>query len=391
MKSFFEFNRNKIIAIMFIVIIFVISIVTFEKIGMKIISSTNDKITEQTSADLNVDRVNISTESNLVFNKLDSIFRRLQMTKVIIEKIEQVFFNNIFLRGEFAGIDANLMFFLTKDIRSRQVLLGEDNWLFYKSETDGNSISDFQGVNYLAHNEMENIKKNLLETNSKLKNKGIQFVVMIPPNKELVYADKMPDSIKKIKEKNRTDVLVSYLKNNTDITIIYPKQELCQLSKDYQLYYKYDTHWNQLGAYIAEQQLLHFLGKERDYLERQFISEHDLIQHESASNGLANMIKMKWYFNNAKEYLVDKSTAIDNYGDTFYFNNDATYKKKILFIGDSFRIALIPHLTSDFSDVYVIHRKNYNNELFENINPDIIVLEYVERYSGQLSDFKMLD
>ena len=50
------------------------------------------------------------------------------------------------------------------------------------------------------------------------------------------------------------DRLVDYLKENTDIRIVYPKQELLKVKEenpDILLYRKLDTHWNNVGGYIG--------------------------------------------------------------------------------------------------------------------------------------------
>ena len=46
-----------------------------------------------------------------------------------------------------------------------------------------------------------------------------------------------------------------YVKENSDINIIYPINELKAAKKYWQIYYKYDTHWNNMGAFVGVQSL----------------------------------------------------------------------------------------------------------------------------------------
>ena len=70
-----------------------------------------------------------------------------------------------------------------------------------------------------------------------------------------------------------------------------------------------------------------------------------------------------------------------------YTNEKALLAKKIFLIGDSFRTAMIPALSEVFQEVYVIHRSDYTPEMLETVSPDYVVVEYVERYVGQMKDF----
>ena len=49
-----------------------------------------------------------------------------------------------------------------------------------------------------------------------------------------------------------------------------------------------------------------------------------------------------------------------------------------------------PSLCEIFSDVYVIHRSYYRTALLDEINPDYLIAEYVERYSSKIGDIEFL-
>ncbi len=71
---------------------------------------------------------------------------------------------------------------------------------------------------------------------------------------------------------------------------------------------------------------------------------------------------------------------------SFYQNNKAPIKKAILLRGDSFRESMIPSLCTVFQNVYVIYNTTFTHEdtipLIDEINPDYVIYEFVERYSG---------
>jgi hypothetical protein len=139
---------------------------------------------------------------------------------------------------------------------SSTAIFGKDNWLFFQNEEDGDSYHDYVGDNEFSQSELEAIKDNLEKQEKKANDAGSQFVLLIYPNKEIIYSEKMPSYIKRESETTRTDKLVEYLRENTDLQIIYPKEEYLVLKDEYQLYYATDTHCNMVGTFISLKELL---------------------------------------------------------------------------------------------------------------------------------------
>jgi hypothetical protein len=68
------------------------------------------------------------------------------------------------------------------------------------------------------------------------------------PNKEIIYDDEMPKYIERTSTVTKQDKLVEYLRANTDLDIVYPKDTLLENKENFQLYYKTDTHANMIGS-----------------------------------------------------------------------------------------------------------------------------------------------
>lgn len=298
-------------------------------------------------------------------------------------------FNNFLWGGkQLSALDANLNYLIKGEIASVQVLLGEESWLFYQTVSDGEPLVDYQGTEYFSDEKMEQIATNLTEMEAQLAAENIEFLVMVCPNKEQVMDQYMPESIVKESEESRTDRLVSYLQDCTDLEIVYPIDELQALSTEYDLYYHYDTHWNALGGYVATQQLLAALGQERSELSERIITSAPLVDHSSGDRDLARIVGMTWRFNDELEYMID-GVEFTQWDEKEFSNQNAKTQKKIMVIGDSFRIGLKPSLVCEFSEVLIVHRDEYTPELLENFSPDVVVLEYVERYSGEMAGFSL--
>ena len=144
-------------------------------------------------------------------------------------------------------------------IESKTVLLGKDNWLFYKAKDDGDSIADYKGTNHYSKDKMKSIAKKLTQDEKLLKSKGCELVIFMVPNKESVYSEYMPDTVKRKSKKTRQDLFAKYLQENSKLKVVYPKEELIVAKQAYQTYYKTyyktDTHWTQMGVCIGVQAL----------------------------------------------------------------------------------------------------------------------------------------
>ena len=263
-----------------------------------------------------------------------------------------------------SALDIHLRYFLTKEIASRQVLEGKDGWLFYKTKSDGDPLADYEGTNHLPDRKLDEIYEVLTQVKDSLAARGIRLVILIPPNKEQIYANRMPDSVPKVEARSRVDLLVEYLEHRGGLEIVYPKEEMLALRDRFQLYYAHDTHWNQLGAWIALQQMLEKLHGRREHLEDRRIEAVPATKRE-----LADLIHMAWRFDDDLEYRVLEDARA---------NGPAP--ESLVLIGDSFQEALEPLLRQEFSSVLVVHRDNAAARLTAADHPDIVVLEWVERY-----------
>ena len=321
-------------------------------------------------------------------NREDSIS---DIAKTIISQFEMSFSSNIIWKEEMANVGSNLFYLFTGDIDSIQVSLGKDNWLFYKSVTDGNLELDYSGESSYSDETMREIAANLDEMNRYFAEKGVEFLVLIPPNKSQIYSDKVTEW-ERISDFSRTDRLVEYLKDNTEVTVLHPKEEIRRYADSYDLYYKYDSHWNTLGAYIAYENLLENLGYEIENLEELQIENKDLPNYDVVADDLARMLGMRWKFSDEQIYSVEGyryPLEADDEKIVHQKNENSVYQEKVMMIGDSYGASIVPYFSEDFKEFYFCHRNSYTKELMEEFTPDIVILEYVERYSGRMGKFKL--
>lgn len=183
-------------------------------------------------------------------------------------------------------------------IESTQVLLGKEDWLFYKSTEDGDPISDYQGINHYDENTMQTIADKLTNERNQFSNYGIDFYILSIPNKSSVYPEYMPDTIERKDTTSKTDLLMKYLQENTDLNVVDAKPSLVKAKKKKQIYYKSDTHFNQIGAFVTVQALKDKIDGKTDTLKN--VKFGKITNHYSGD--LARLCDMQDTFNNDIQY-----------------------------------------------------------------------------------------
>lgn len=297
---------------------------------------------------------------------------------------EKYYEDHLPYRNQLITINSAISYFLFKESINSSVIIGKDGWLFLNGD---NVIENYKRELVYSEETIEEIKKKYQDISMHYEQEGIRVVFMIIPNKEEIYGDDyLPDDInaQKNNQENRTDTLVSYLREEAGLEVIYPKEEFLKYKDDFQLYFKADTHWNLLGAYIAEQQLLELIYGQRSYLEDENIHKGELTYRISANLDLANMISLRKFLLDDYDYYIEEYPWTDNFESISGING---YSDKVLFIGDSFYASMQPYLYRDFKDCKALVRGYYESSIVEEYEPDVVVIEVVERYAEQLKDF----
>ena len=249
------------------------------------------------------------------------------------------------------------------------MIVGKDGWLFYGSPTDGTTIECYTGNVLFSDEELERMVRNLTYTRDRLAEQGIEFVVFIAPNKERAYSEYMPDYYGEQAEECMLTQALSYLREHTDIRIVYPYEELMAYKKAHpqqEVYYKTDTHWNEIGGYIGAKALLKELGIDIPPLEQYEITAvGDSIGDLAGTLNVVGFTEKGFFTDIKRKAGADPRQAAE---------------KKILMRRDSFGAAMAPYLADNLSGVELRHYTEFKPEQIWEQKPDVFVIQIVERY-----------
>ena len=286
---------------------------------------------------------------------------------------ENWFKDHFAFRNELIAADAGIQNGIFKVSNVDGVISGKDGWMFYSS-----TLNDYLGTDRLSDREIYNVAHNLSIAYEYVKNKGSNFVLTIPANKNTLYGENMPYYDSYIVDNvHNVDVLTPLLQ---DMDI--PYADLVKTFKDEEevLYLKTDSHWNNRGAILAYNTIMDSLGlAHNDY------SDVNTRKEKGPSGDLGRMM-YTFYGPSEENYWFDIPQDFEYQGN-FKSVEDSTIQTtgsggngKLLMYRDSFGNTLIPLIANEFSEGYFSKSNVYTLERqMDELSPDTVVFEKVER------------
>ena len=263
-----------------------------------------------------------------------------------------------------------------------QVLVGKEGWLEFSAE--GN-LDDYQNASIVPE-KLESIHQKLDALHEELTARGITLVVVVAPNKATIYSNKLSEKIEKISEQSRLDILLELTKQTHSSYIIDVRPALLEASKNEQLYYKTDTHWNALGVYVAYREIMNSISKTHPELEPFQLDQYEWKKSQPIIMDLPHLmgvdfIREHWQQAQPKletSYLQRFSPEADIAISWGYSGQEKT----LVMFHDSFGNMLRNFFQPQFKTAVYIpnrHPDTSKTSWIHNIHPDIVILEIVER------------
>ena len=188
------------------------------------------------------------------------------------DAFDDVFTENLQLKKKLTVLNAESKIFILGFSLSEKAILGKDNWFFEgygerRVEKDivqsFDNITDYMGQNPFTEKELEAWRIALEERYYWLKEKGSKYIFVLAPTKALVYPEKLPDRILRMKNKymrpTRYDQLIKYLNENTIVPVVDLRKAMLEAKEKYSdvpLFYRTDFHWNYFGSFLAYQAII---------------------------------------------------------------------------------------------------------------------------------------
>jgi hypothetical protein len=286
------------------------------------------------------------------------------------------------------------------------VIVGKDGWLFLGGGS--NSVMDYYTGKKIFDAHLTRKWRRLLSGRfDRLKALGADYVHLFAPNKLSVYPEYHPDSMPYFNGHPIRALMNSYGEENIRIheNIIDPIPYFTDLKKDHLLYWKTDTHWTYLGAYAAYQLICSRLQVDplSELLDRKYGEAELALDLGSKVSPLRKEVA-RFYSVLEKSKRVSANPIVNykednkleneigwHVGSNVVFRNSSSVDGRTLVLfGDSFS-EYRPHLLTGllaetFREVHFVWSVSLDYEYINNVNPDIVVTEIVERFMPSVPD-----
>lgn len=277
--------------------------------------------------------------------------------------------------------------------RAGNVVFGEDGWLF---EAGGQQIADMRNNWPFKPAELAEWARVLEEKHAALRERGIEYLFVFAPNKHLLYPDKLPASVNRVRGISRVDQLVDYLSRHTDVPILDLRPALLEAKKRLRPYHKTDTHWNDWGAYAGYRSIVDRLGERFPDLEPVRLEAGEFVRRRQPGGDLARSLSMQeqleevvispadWRPDCAVyEGIPRDASDTDRNNDKFTTRCRAGVKRLLMF-RDSYSLAMMPYLSETFAYIHYFPASPVPLDgmlkVIEEHEPDVVIEERSTRW-----------
>lgn len=127
------------------------------------------------------------------------------------------------------------------------VLLGRDGWMYLKFGPGKSAY--YRGRMPYTFEEMELLRRELELRRDWLSSRGVEYLAVIAPEKASVHPEAFPYRIAEFE--TRADQFVRHMRERSTVPLLDLRGPLRAAAKEGPVFYRTDTHWNEVGAGIA--------------------------------------------------------------------------------------------------------------------------------------------
>lgn len=303
---------------------------------------------------------------------------------------DEWFDDHLGFRQQLIHSHARLMIRLFGKSPSEKLILGRKGWLYFG---DKNAIDHYRGVAPLSDFELSRWQRVLEKRRNALAQRGIPYLLVLVPDKNLVYPEYMPENLPRATSLHPLDQLARHMGEHSDVEVLDLRQALEEAKSDRRLFHRTDSHWNDEGAFVAYSAMLHRLSQMLPVLADQPRPEMERKKTEEPGLGLARIVGMAYEFPEevttvqavsprsriARKYRSRYEERLERLQPVAHGVEGSNYPRAVMF-RDSFANTLIPYLSEHFERILYVWDRDVDVALVDIEKPDIVIQEIVGRF-----------
>ena len=244
-----------------------------------------------------------------------------------------------------------------------------------------------QGALRFQSAEISSINSNLHRIAETFAQCGKVALVIVGPNKQSIYGENL---LRESNAPSRLDDLLDKLDASARSIVLDAREPLraAKRTQHLPLYYKTDTHWNELGAFEVYREIVQRLEHVGAVYGPELASlrYYDVRVEPFAGGDLSvRMLQAPWLFSDEAVHLFPKSVLPEaqrvyvDQSNSIYQNSRGS--GRLVVIGDSFSPSLARLLSNHFKEVdhHLVAGDRFDVSVATGSGADVEVLEVVER------------
>jgi len=228
-----------------------------------------------------------------------------------------------------------------------------------------------------------------------LAKRGSNFLLVISPSKSSIYDENLLPNIVSPTAVSATDQIIASLKKHDSVQVLDLRPTLRANKKFGRLYFRSDSHWSPLGAFVAYREIIN--GLRSLFPNLRPIERSDLeIETKRYDNGdLAKLLGLHPMFSEPYDAIKIKSPRANR--ETFFVGSSPSPTDEIehamvvstvnslqlpsaFILRDSFFTPLMPFIAENFRKARYVPAQSFPADAIEVASPDVVIQEINERF-----------
>jgi alginate O-acetyltransferase complex protein AlgJ len=263
------------------------------------------------------------------------------------------------------------------------VILGKDGWLYLAGDK---SLEDWRNIDPFTPAELESWRQ-MLESRSRFcADRGIPYLVVFAPSKYDIYPEYMPEELTQVRRESRLDQLLAYLAEGRSPVQVLDLRDALLSAKGsgIRLFQKTDTHWNDLGGWLAYHSMMSAVADKLPTARVLQIEEFDAVTTIRPGMDLAGLLGLNDVLSEESFDLRPKVPlrlphVEQNMVEPIVVNADAKGGPSVIMFRDSFMTNVLPWIVESFGRGVYLWEDGFDQKLIEAEHPDIVIQEFAQR------------